>query len=84
MFRLEKQDVPYVDPELEIVGGAKGSMIARGAPGGALFYTLQHMDRMNNGQGIKADDLRAGHPRLDESSVLGHRPAPAKDQSNDD
>lgn len=49
----------------------------------ALVYLLQHMDQLNGGQGITAEDLRAGHPRLDESTALGHRPAPTKEQGKD-
>ncbi len=36
----------------------------------AVFETLRHMDAMHDGAGIRADDLRAGHPRLDEASAL--------------
>lgn len=45
----------------------------------AIFETLNHMDGMNGGDGMHADDLREGHPRLDESSTLTHRPAPPDD-----
>jgi hypothetical protein len=34
------------------------------------------MDAMNNGAGISGDDLRDGHPRLDQAESLLHRPAP--------
>lgn len=40
-----------------------------------LLYLLQHLDQMNEGAGISGDDLRAGHPRLDQSVPLTHRPA---------
>jgi putative aminopeptidase FrvX len=43
-----------------------------------LYHMLERMDSMNDGQGISADDLRDGHPRLDESQELTHRPAPPK------
>lgn len=45
----------------------------------AIFETILHMDAMNGGKGITADDLRSGHPRLDQSSPLTHRPADEKD-----
>lgn len=35
-----------------------------------IFATLQKMDAMNDGKGIRPDDLRSGHPRLDQASVL--------------
>ena len=35
---------------------------------------------MNGGKGITADDLRNGHPRLDQSTPLTHRPAPLDDK----
>jgi endoglucanase len=41
----------------------------------ALYQTIVHMEGMNSGKGITADDLKDGHPRLDQSSALGHRPA---------
>lgn len=40
---------------------------------GAIHATvalLQNMDGMNRGKGLRADDLRTGHPRLDESEPL--------------
>jgi putative aminopeptidase FrvX len=40
----------------------------------ALFQLLRRMDRMHNGKGISADDLRQRHPRLDNSEPLSHRP----------
>lgn len=40
-----------------------------------MFYMLKEMDSMNGGKGISADDLRSGHPRLDQSSCLTHQPA---------
>lgn len=42
----------------------------------AIAAMLKHMDQMNNGKGIRPDDLRNSHPRLDQSQVLGHRHAP--------
>ncbi len=42
----------------------------------ALYHLLQHMDQLNGGTGITAEDLRTGHPRLDGSAALTHRPAP--------
>ena len=45
----------------------------------AIYQTMLHMDGMNSGKGITADDLRNSHPRLDESTTLTHRPAPKKD-----
>lgn len=41
----------------------------------ALYHMLKHMDGMNGGEGITANDLREGHPRLDSASPLGHLPA---------
>ena len=41
-----------------------------------IYQTLRHMDGLNDGAGINANDLRDGHPRLDESDALTHRPAP--------
>ena len=40
----------------------------------AIYETLRHMDAMNGGSGITREDLCTGHPRLDESSELTHRP----------
>jgi len=40
-----------------------------------LFHLLCHMDEMNGGKGITAADLQDGHPRLDNSSPLGHQEA---------
>jgi len=37
-----------------------------------LFHLLQHMDQLHDGQGIQADDLRDGHPRLDAAGGLAH------------
>ncbi len=45
----------------------------------AIYQTLVHIDGMNAGKGISADDLRTGHPRLDQSTDLTHRPAADKD-----
>ena len=45
----------------------------------AVYQTLCHMDAMNDGAGITANDLKETHPRLDESSSLTHRPAPDED-----
>lgn len=41
-----------------------------------IYQTLRHMDGLNDGAGINSNDLRDGHPRLDESDALTHRPAP--------
>jgi hypothetical protein len=41
-----------------------------------LYHLLEHMDAMHGGAGITHQDLRDGHPRLDISSSLTHRPAP--------
>ena len=38
----------------------------------AMVASLKHLDRMNHGKGIKIDDLRNGHPRLDEVKTLKH------------
>ena len=48
----------------------------------AIFQTMIHMDAMNNGTGIRGDDLRDTHPRLDQASTLGHHPAP-KDEDGE-
>lgn len=45
----------------------------------AIYQTLLHMERMNGGKGITAEDLKNSHPRLDKSTALTHRPAPEKD-----
>ncbi|MEM8735931.1 MAG: peptidase M42 [Planctomycetota bacterium] len=45
----------------------------------ALYELLKHMDGMNEGSGITADDLRAGHPRLDNAESLTHCPPKTKD-----
>jgi len=37
----------------------------------AVFETLRHMDAMHDGAGIRAEDLRTGHPRLDDAAPLG-------------
>ena len=47
----------------------------------AIFLTMKHMDGLNGGSGITSEDLRDGHPRLDEASTLQHRPAPVEDES---
>lgn len=44
----------------------------------AIFQTLVTMSEMNEGQGIRGDDLRDLHPRLDEAGALTHCPAPEK------
>lgn len=49
----------------------------------AIFQTILQMDAMNDGTGITADDLRDGHPRLDQSRPLAHLPAKAKDSERD-
>lgn len=41
MPSLERDDVPYLDPEFEMVALANGSMIARGAPGASLFNVIR-------------------------------------------
>jgi putative aminopeptidase FrvX len=46
-----------------------------------LHYLLQRMDSMHEGRGITAADLRDGHPRLDASQELTHRPAPTKPEA---
>lgn len=46
----------------------------------AIYQTMVHMDAMNDGSGITANDLRESHPRLDESSALTHVPAPEEDE----
>ena len=46
----------------------------------AIYQTMVHMDGLNGGKGITADDLRNGHPRLDQSTPLTHRPAPSDDE----
>ncbi|MEZ6137096.1 MAG: M28 family peptidase [Pirellulaceae bacterium] len=40
----------------------------------SMFHLLKHMDEQNAGQGIQAVSLRSGHPRLDNSAPLKHRP----------
>ncbi len=47
----------------------------------AVYETLRHMDGLHKGKGVTADDLREGHPRLEDSTSLTHRPAPAEEQS---
>ena len=47
----------------------------------AIFETLRHMDLMNGGSGITRDQLCNGHPRLDDSSDLTHRPADKQTES---
>ncbi|MCR9295313.1 MAG: M20/M25/M40 family metallo-hydrolase [bacterium] len=43
----------------------------------AIFEMLRYMDALNNGQGINHQQLRDGHPRLDQSTSLLHQqPAP--------
>lgn len=42
----------------------------------ALFQMIVHMDTMNDGKGINADDLKDGHPRLDLSSSQQHVTVP--------
>lgn len=41
-----------------------------------IYHTLEHMDGLNGGSGITANDLRAGHPRLDQSVELVHQGVP--------
>ncbi|MEM7785017.1 MAG: peptidase M42, partial [Planctomycetota bacterium] len=45
-----------------------------------IFETIKHMDRLNDGAGITADDLRESHPRLDLADSLTHRPAAEKEK----
>lgn len=47
----------------------------------AILYTIQRMSQMNDGQGITAEDLRQGHPRLDTAVPLTHQLPPQKDES---
>lgn len=44
-----------------------------------IYHTLEFMDSMNDGAGITGDDLREGHPRLDQADTLTHCPAPKTD-----
>ena len=46
----------------------------------ALYETIVHMDGLNGGKGITANDLREGHPRLDSASPLTHCPAPKEEK----
>ncbi len=39
-----------------------------------LFETLRHMDAMNDGAGIRGEDLVDAHPRLDQAVGLAHKP----------
>lgn len=39
----------------------------------ALYESIVHMNGMNGGKGITADELREGHPRLDQATSLTHR-----------
>ncbi len=41
----------------------------------ALARTVQQMDKANDGKGITAEDLRSGHPRLDQCEELTFSPA---------
>ena len=50
----------------------------------ALYQTIVHMDGMNGGKGITAQDLRDGHPRLDQSSPQSHLPLPESDDAESD
>ncbi len=38
-----------------------------------VFETLRHMDAMNDGTGIRSEDLIDAHPRLDQAVGLGHQ-----------
>jgi endoglucanase len=38
----------------------------------AMVATLQHLDKMNGGKGVSRDDLKNGHPRLDDLKSLKH------------
>ncbi len=49
----------------------------------ALYQTILHMDAMNDGKGITAQDLRDGHPRLDRSAVQSHLPMPELDSDSE-
>ena len=49
----------------------------------ALYQTVLHMDGMNGGKGITGQDLRDGHPRLDQSTEQNHLPLPASDSTDD-
>ena len=40
---------------------------------------MKHMDGMNQGNGITADELRDSHPRLDLSAKLEHQAVPNDD-----
>jgi endoglucanase len=49
-----------------------------------LVATLTTMDASNGGAGISADDLRGGHPRLDDAAALGPvDPAELEDDDED-
>lgn len=39
----------------------------------AMYQLLVHMEDMHEGKGISAEDLREGHPRLDQTKELSHR-----------
>ena len=45
----------------------------------ATVELLKRMDALNGGAGLKADDLREGHPRLDRAGPLDYRPAESED-----
>ena len=49
----------------------------------ALYQTIVHMDGMNGGKGITAQDLRDGHPRLDQSASQSHLPLPESDDDTE-
>jgi putative aminopeptidase FrvX len=44
-----------------------------------IFEALRHMDAMNDGAGIRAEDLIDSHPRLDRAVGLGHQPIDAEE-----
>jgi endoglucanase len=44
--------------------------------------TIRAMDAANGGSGMTADDLRNGHPRLDQAESFGWQPAPEEDASD--
>ena len=53
----------------------------------ALYQMVLHMDAMNGGKGITAQDLRDGHPRLDQSADQFHLPVEdgeSEDKSDSD
>ena len=49
----------------------------------ALYQMVLHMDAMNGGKGIIAQDLRDGHPRLDQSADQFHLPVEDGESEDD-